>query len=271
MALFKIFKGPEEELANVPCHEGYAYFTEDLGNLYIDIGNGQPEQDRIQVNADAATKLIKLQDNEIAGTINFDDILLKTAIQDVSHGGTGLETVPVNNLLLGNGTSKLKVISVENNALVVGDSANGIKSVTGNGVLTKAANGAPTFTTILSLAMGGTGANNAGTARTNLDVYSKTETDNAITNATTHSFTATLAAASWVDGSGDTSTYTLSTPDLKCGKTGDVPPIITFTENKDEYSKIESAVATPNTNIIFTIKKTNKLKAAIGLLITDNM
>jgi hypothetical protein len=39
MALFKIFRGPEDNLNSVPLHEGYAYFTEDKGNLFIDISN----------------------------------------------------------------------------------------------------------------------------------------------------------------------------------------------------------------------------------------
>ena len=55
MALFKIFRGPEDNLNSVPLHEGYAYFTEDKGNLFIDISN--EEGGRLQVNAYAAQVL----------------------------------------------------------------------------------------------------------------------------------------------------------------------------------------------------------------------
>lgn len=55
MALFKISSGNEEDLPNT-LTKGYAYFTEDDGNLYIDIDNGlystSPEK-RIQVGGKA--------------------------------------------------------------------------------------------------------------------------------------------------------------------------------------------------------------------------
>ena len=67
MALFKIFRGPEDNLNSVPLHEGYAYFTEDKGNLFIDISN--EEGGRLQVNAYAA-QVLKNDTTEI----DIDDI-----------------------------------------------------------------------------------------------------------------------------------------------------------------------------------------------------
>ena len=52
MALFKIFRGAEDQLNQIPLHEGYAYFTEDKQHLFIDISN--EEGGRLQVNAYAA-------------------------------------------------------------------------------------------------------------------------------------------------------------------------------------------------------------------------
>lgn len=66
MALFKIFKGNVENLP-LEKHEGYAYFTEDTKELYIDINNNT----RVQVNAE---KLSRTIDNSTE-TIEIDDIL----------------------------------------------------------------------------------------------------------------------------------------------------------------------------------------------------
>lgn len=66
MALFKIFKGNVENLP-LDKHEGYAYFTEDTKELYIDINDNT----RVQVNAE---KLSRTIDNSTE-TIEIDDIL----------------------------------------------------------------------------------------------------------------------------------------------------------------------------------------------------
>lgn len=66
MALFKIFKGNVENLP-LDKHEGYAYFTVDTKELYIDIDNNT----RVQVNAE---KLSRTIDNSTE-TIEIDDIL----------------------------------------------------------------------------------------------------------------------------------------------------------------------------------------------------
>lgn len=41
MALFKIFKGQSEDLENVKATNGYAYFTPDDGNFYIDVDTAE--------------------------------------------------------------------------------------------------------------------------------------------------------------------------------------------------------------------------------------
>ena len=69
MALFKIYRGEEELLTQITMHEGYAYFCENTGNLFIDISN--TAGGRVQVNAYAAS-ILKKDTKEI----DVDDIFL---------------------------------------------------------------------------------------------------------------------------------------------------------------------------------------------------
>lgn len=258
MALFKIFRGPEANLNSVPLHEGYAYFTEDKGNLFIDISN--EEGGRLQVNAYAAQVL----SNGIT-EIDVDDIFLKNMTVAVDQGGTGHDTLTVNALLVGNGTEAVKMIEIAAGSLVVGNAENGVAGLQGTGALYAATAGAPQFGT-LPLSVGGTGATNAAMARTNLDVYSKAETDDQISESTSIAYTTTLSAGNWILN-GDMYTQTYSNTGLTCGKAGNVPPIVTYTSNLDEYSKIDHADATVGTGITFYIKE--KPQSDIALVIID--
>ncbi len=263
MALFKVFRGPEDGLKNVPCHDGYAYFTEDKGNLYIDIGNNPG--DRVQVNAYFAEELRKINEDGTVEYITFDDIELKNAIKDVAHGGTGRNTLTANAILMGNGTNAVKMTIIPNNEVIVGDTTNGIKTINGTGAFYKLTNGAPTFGT-LPLSVGGTGATTAAAARTNLDVYNKKEVDDKVAGATSKAYSTTLTVNGWLS-QGDKFVYEYSNVDLKCGQANNIPPIVTYTSNLEEYSKIEKAEATPGTGITFTTaeKPTNN----IGITIID--
>lgn len=89
MALFKIFRGPEEQLSSIPLHEGYAYFTEDKGNLYIDIS--EEEGGRVQVNAYAAEVLRSkdgdiIEIDDIASLVNFSrvDVVIKEVTNSIT-------------------------------------------------------------------------------------------------------------------------------------------------------------------------------------------
>lgn len=70
MALFKILKGKEADLANQPITEGWAWFTEDRHNLYIDIS----DTERVQVNADSARALWGFDEDGTILEIDIDDI-----------------------------------------------------------------------------------------------------------------------------------------------------------------------------------------------------
>lgn len=238
MALFRVFRGPEEQLDEITCHNGYAYFTTDLGNLYIDIGDGDVEANRIRINARYAEALRKInpETNEIDAYINFDDIALKSAIQDVAHGGTGLETLTPNAIIIGNGTDNVKFASIPHEQFVVGDTENGVVGKTADEV------------------------------RTLLQVYDQATVDNKIASATTVAYTPTLSAQTWVQGSGEY-TYTLQLTSLKCGSTGNVPPLISCLDNVEEYSYIESAECNPDSGIIFHTK--TKPNNNIQLVVID--
>lgn len=265
MALFKIFRGPENELNTVPCHEGYAYFTEDTGNLFIDIASTPGS--RVQVNARLADSLKAVVDGTVR-EFDVDDFILKTATIMVNNGGTGRQTLTLNAILLGNGTGQVKMVTVEEGAIILGgDATEGLKGLKGTGALYAATDGAPQFGT-LPLTAGGTGGTTAEQARENLEVYSSETVDRKVGEVTTLAYEYTITVDSWLEDSSTgkfTSTYAQA--NLKCGKNGDVPPTITWVTNLEDYSNIDSAEATKGSGITFTTSK--KPKADIKVIIID--
>lgn len=247
MALFKIYSGTADEFpSNYALHPGYAYFFEDSGELVIDTDSG-----RIDVKV---SQLIKTVNGEVT-FVDVDDVLTAADSNDLTK----------NAILVGGENNTVRAIAIAAGSVVIGDATNGVKGINGTGALYATTSGAPSFGT-LPISAGGTGATTAATARTNLDVYSKGETNNKIDEVTTLAYSTTLAKASWVQ-SGDTYTYTYSNTNLKCGKNGNVPPIITWTSNRDDYNKINDAQATVGTGIIFTANKA--IEGDIGIIIVD--
>ena len=228
MALFKILKGSSKTLPT-KITEGYAYFTTDEGNLFIDISGTQ----RVQVNAKGAANLIR--DGEY---IEADQFVTIDDNINVAHGGTGATTLTANAVLIGNGTSTIKMVTIPAGQFVVGDATNGIAG------------------------------KNAADTRSALDVYSKSEVDSKVSGATTIAYTTTLTATGW-SGSGSSYTQTWLQSALKCGKNGNVPPIVSYTSNQAEYSKIDRAEATAGQGITFY--SSVKPSANIGLVIVDMM
>lgn len=270
MALFRIFKGAEEGLAAVPKREGYAYFTTDKGNFYIDIKSDEFNTDgtvsnpvgiRVQVNAKGAQGLIDGAGN----LVDIDDLMLAETKIEVDQGGTGAETLTLNAVLVGNGTNPVKMIKINDGDLVLGDTTNGIKGINGVGALVSMTAGAPEFKT-LPIEAGGTNATTAAGARQNLGVYAKTEVDDKLAESTSLAWGATLYANGW-QGTEAPFTYTYTNADITCGKNGNIPLIITCTSNKEEYSNIDEGNATAGTGIIF--KASKKPENDIGIIIID--
>lgn len=263
MALFKILRGSEETFntEHVPLHEGWAYFT-DKNFLYIDVGNSS-DADRKPVNAYAA-KVLLAQNGQTE--VRVEDLVLQDDMLEVTQGGTGHESLELNALLVGNGEEAVKLVKVDDGSLVVGDEEAGVRGLRGTGALYAPTEGNPTFGT-LPISAGGTGGGDVAAARCSLDVYSKDETDNNIGTATTKAYTATLTVDGWTGQEG-AYTQSVSITTLTCGKNHNVPPIVTFTSNLEEYSKIDKAEATEGVGITFTTAE--KPQEAIGIIVTDN-
>ncbi len=275
MALFKIYKGTEDQLPK-SYHEGYAYFTTDEGNLYIDVAASSDNLTgtRVQVNAGSADNaefaafaaaLRKEKADHSVVEIDIEDLVVKNDLTPINNKITALETktgvlptapITTNAVLLGNGNGTFKLVA------------------TAKGVLkASAANGEPSFGTA-GLDIGGTGATDAAGARTNLGVYSKTETytktetDNKAKKSAAARYLLTIPADGW-QGSGPY-THSYSNTKITCGLAGNVPLLIAPEDGTDtaEYSKIDKAMATAGTGITFTAEK--KPAAALTLIIIDH-
>lgn len=252
MALFKIYHGTADDFqsingfSNYTIHPGYAYFFEDSGELVIDSENG-----RYNVNAKT---LVKEKSSGEVEFIDAEDVLVS--------GDTGIIK---NAILIGGDNNTVRAIAISAGSVVVGDADNGIKGLNGVGALFASTDGMPEFGT-LPIAAGGTGATTQAAARANLDVYSKGETGNEIEKVTTLAYSVTLAQKDWIH-SGETYTYSYSNTNLTCGKNGNVPPIITWISNQDDYNKIDDAQATVGTGITFTSSKA--IEGDIEIVIID--
>lgn len=247
MALFKIYSGTADEFPqDYALHPGYAYFFEDSGELVIDTESG-----RIDVKA---SSLVKDNGDEVE-FIDVDDVLIASK-----------DGVTKNALLVGGEGNTVRAIAIDAGALVIGNEENGIAGLVGTGALHATESGAPKFGT-LPITAGGTGATNADAARSNLDVYNKSEADNKVKSATSLVYAGTLSASGWQGNEDDGYTYTYNESRIRCGVSGDVHPIITYTSNKEEYNYIDSAEATVGVGILFTAS--TKPESDIGISIID--
>lgn len=261
MALFKIYRGDKSKLPE-QITDGYAYFIKDESKLYIDAGS-----QRYCLNAVGAEEVLKGSEY-----VKTDQLVFKSDIIDVAHGGTGATELTKNAILVGNGTDTVQLISIPENSIVVYDAEQGITGLSGEGALYSEADSAPQFGT-LPLTHGGTGATTDADARKNLQVYSTGEVDDKLKKSTSVAYTATLSNGQWQDTSlpdeNKKYSYTYNNSNLICGKEGNIPPIVTYTSNLEEYSKIDSATATPGTGITFYSKE--KPEGDIDIIIIDVM
>lgn len=191
----------------------------------------------------------------------------------VGVGGTGRTSLTLNAVLTGNNTGAVNSVQTTSGALYA----------TGN-------NAPPQFGT-LPIAQGGTGATSVAAARATLNVYSRDDTytrsqvDQAIeasADKLTENIEAATAsvyndivleAANWEEVTEEDSetvyyTYTHSIETLRCGKNGDIPPIINCLSNKDEYNNIYDAEATAGVGIVF--KSSVQPENDITVMIIDN-
>lgn len=260
MAQFQAFHGDESLIDSIPIHDGYAYFTDDSHKMFLDAGSS-----RYQINAYSAEQI----SNGVT-TVEIDDIMLKDMVASVSQGGTGLNNLTVNALLVGNGTNAVKLLTLDNGAIAKWDSTLGLTSLLGTGTLYAQQSGSPQFG-VAPIAVGGTGASDASAARQNLDVYSKDEVDGLIPTdvggTSFATYTATLHPNNWISQGSGNYQFRYSNSSLKCGENGDIPPIIYCTDNEDEYNNISDAEATVGVGITFLTQ--GQPSASISITIID--
>ena len=256
MAQFQAFHGDESLIDSIPVHDGYAYFTDDSHKMFLDAGSS-----RYQINAYSAEQI-----SDGITTVEIDDIMLKNMVASVSQGGTGLNNLTVNALLVGNGTNAVKLLTLDNGAIAKWDSTLGLTSLLGTGILYAQQSGSPQFG-VAPIAVGGTGASDAGIARQNLNVYSKEEVDELIPTTSFTTYTVILQSDSWTSQGSGNYQLTYSNSSLKCGENGDIPPIIYCTNNEDEYNNISDAEATVGVGITFLTQ--GQPSANISIIIID--
>lgn len=236
MALFK-YAGTKDELDQVAIHDGFVYVCSDgtdtddgeeysegtnnlIGEWYVDIGSTRYRL--------AAAALID-PNGEV---VSIEDLVQQGDILEVSQGGTGKASVTTNALLLGNNDGVMNELP----ATV------GVLQVSENG-------GAPSYG-VAPITMGGTGGATAAAARTNLEVYSKTETNTEVAKAmTTRMYNGTAnitlqtGSGYWIeDTENERFIQTVTVKGLTCGPNNDLPPIIGIYDTMETSAETRAAL-----------------------------
>lgn len=285
MALFKPYSGTSAELAQVPVHDGYAYFTTDDSKLSVDI-NGT----RYSANAKNADGLVDGNGSLTADGIKslINNLSINTIIltfsgteipsdSDVIDCQATLEN-PTDVLTLGD---LVKVKFPENVKLPMNKSIdftlndnyyvieNTVKDIclvdndTYNGTELAFINKQGGYTTVSVFSVRGSAASIAD-IRNNLEIYSKTEVDNKLADVnveTYKNYLITVSSSGWTtDGTTGNYKYVYTNTALKCGSDGNMAPIISYENDStspvssaalDDYAKIYNAVCTAGVGITF--------------------
>lgn len=231
MSLFKVYSGTRDEFPDsYPCHPGYAYFFKDDGIFMIDVD----DQTRVTVNAPNIVKAIDQKPTVYDST----DIL-------TTKGGF----LDENSLIATTDNNCVYEIPFNNGSILTKNKNGKFISVSGEGALYSIASEAPSFGT-LPLSVGGTGAETAADARSNLDVYSKSEVDAKTAGGVSTCYAVSIKSTDWAL-SGNYYVYNYNNTNLKCGSGGKIPPIIRCRTGQESYNKINEAVATAGSGIQF--------------------
>ena len=231
MSLFKVYSGTRDEFPDgYPNHPGYAYFFKDDGIFMIDVD----DETRVTVNAPNIVKVI----DQKSIVYNSRDIL-------TTEGGF----LGKNSLIATTDNNCVYEVSLNNGSILTKDKNGRFISVSGEGALYSIASEAPSFGT-LPISVGGTGATTAADARSNLDVYSKSEVDAKTAGGASTCYAVSVKSTDWAL-SDNYYIYNYSNTDLKCGSDGKVPPIIRCRTGQESYNKINRATATAGSGIQF--------------------
>lgn len=229
MALFKVYSGTREEFpSDYPLHPGYAYFFKDDGIFAIDT-----ENERKNVAVSEIVRTVEGGPKSVS-----TDTLLWT------------EDEPTPDCLVVSGENNLMYyMPIDNNSVIIKNDKGLFTGINGAGALYSTLADAPSFGT-LPISVGGTGATTAADARSNLDVYSKSEVDAKTAGGVSACYSVSVRSTDWAL-SGNYYIYNYSNTDLKCGSDGKVPPIIRCRTGQESYNKINKATATAGSGIQF--------------------
>lgn len=229
MSLFKVYSGTRDKFPpDYPLHPGYAYFFEDDGIFTIDT-----ENERKNV---AVSEIVRTVEGG-PKSISTDKILWT-------------EDEPTPDCLVVSGKENIMYyLPIDNNSVVIKNNNGKLTGISGEGALYSIASEAPSFGT-LPISVGGTGATTAADARSNLDVYSKSEVDTKTAGGVSTCYSVSVRSTDWVL-SGNYYIYNYNNTDLKCGSDGKVPPIIRCRTGQESYNKINKATATVGSGIQF--------------------
>lgn len=229
MSLFKVYSGIRDNFPqDYPLHPGYAYFFEDDGIFTIDT-----EKKRKNV---AVSEIVRTVEGG-PKSISTDKILWT-------------EDEPTPDCLVISGEDNIMYYApIDNNSVVIKNNNGTLTGISGEGALYSIASEAPSFGT-LPLSAGGTGAKTATDARSNLDVYSKSEVDAKTAGGVSTCYAVSIKSTDWAL-SGNYYVYNYNNTNLKCGSSGKIPPIIRCCSGQESYNKINTAVATAGSGIQF--------------------
>lgn len=275
MALFKPYSGTSAELAQIPVHDGYAYFTTDDSKLSVDI-NGK----RYTANAKNADGLV--DGNSILTADGIKSLINNLSINTINVTASGSQyigtladsTSSVGDLVkikFAGAYPSMSTIYINNVAYKMTQITKVLRETTqyNNGKDYLAYHYVYQDTHYLDI-LNIEPATDMATIRSRLDVYSKTEVDNKITNInieTYKTYAITVSSSGWgADGITGNYKYVYTNTALKCGSDGNIAPIINYNNVDssgepttssassaalDDYAKIYSAVCTAGTGIIF--------------------
>lgn len=278
MALFKPYSGTSAELAQVPVHDGYAYFTTDDSKLSVDI-NGT----RYSANAKNADGLVdgdgsltadgikSLINNLSINTINitYDDTSSRY-IGTLANPTDGIGDLVKLHFIHGAPTNKDTNnlwIYINNESYVITNTLGMLQEEDQNYASIEYlafysdvnADNLKIFT-VLDLKVNLT----EDSFRNKINVYSKTEVDNKLADINVETYkpyTITVSSSGWTtDGTTGKYKYVYTNTALKCGSDGNIAPIISYENDStspvssaalDDYAKIYNAVCTAGVGITF--------------------
>ena len=274
MALFKPYSGTSAELAQVPVHDGYAYFTTDDSKLSVDI-NGT----RYSANAKNADGLV-----DGNGSLTADGI--KNLINNLAINTINITLDNANSRYVGtlvnptDGIGDLVKLNFIDSAVIedidmyfyMNDTQYYFGDMLGP-VLRKQSHYEGVYLAFHAINTRGihgfyilnvVGEESEENLRNNLEVYSKTEVDNKLADINVETYkpyTITVSSSGWTtDGTTGNYKYVYTNTALKCGSDGNMAPIISYENDStspvssaalDDYAKIYNAVCTAGVGITF--------------------